>query len=67
MFEEGDYVIYELIKPNDGRKYICRVIGTNSDGWVIDANGGTCFSSSFRPQDIIIHEHGKKRKQKGKT
>lgn len=60
QFSKGDYVVYEYIRPNDGRKYICYVIDVVGD-WVVDINAGSCLSASFRPADVIIWEHRKKK------
>jgi hypothetical protein len=59
-FANGDYVVYEFKNCNSGRKYICNVVG-NSDGWILDINQGTCISASFRPEDVIVWEHKKKK------
>lgn len=57
----GDLIVYESLQANDGRKRTCQVAGINGD-WVLDVNAGTYLSNSFRPQDVIIWEHRKRKK-----
>lgn len=61
-FPIGNLVTYEYRSANDGRKYVCKVKGYK-DGWVVDENAGTTFSSSFRPEDVIIWENRKDKKK----
>jgi len=61
-FPLGNLVTYEYFSANDGRKYVCKIIGYR-DGWVLDENSGTCFSSSFRPENAIIWENRKDKKK----
>lgn len=62
QFPIGNLITYEFRRPNDGRKHLCKVIG-HKDGWVLDENAGNCFSSSFRPEDVIIWENRKDKKK----
>lgn len=64
-FELGDWVVYELKNSNSGRKYTCIVVGIK-DGWVKDRENGTHLSNSFRPEDVVIWEHGKASSKKHK-
>lgn len=63
-FEKGDYVVYEHKSSNSGRKYSCSVIGVSEDGWVMDIAHHTCFTQSFRIEDVVIWEHRKQKKSK---
>ncbi len=65
IFDIGDWVVYELKCSNSGRKYTCIVVG-EKDGWILDREHGTGFSSSFRPDEVIIWEHGKASSKKNK-
>jgi len=63
IFQPGDYVVYEFRRPNNGFKYVCKIVAVEN-GWVIDEAAGTTFSASFRPEDVIIWEHRKGKKSK---
>lgn len=62
-FQKGDLIVYEHLRPNDGRKYACQVVGER-DGWVLDVAQGTHCSASFKPNDVIIWEVHKPRGKK---
>lgn len=58
-FKKGSAIIFEYKKSNNGRKYTCRIknIQTiDNETWVVDELHGTCFSSSFKPTDVIVWE-----------
>lgn len=48
----GKTIVYEH-KNGTGFRYTCKVVAFE-DGWCRDERAGTCFSASFRPEDVVV-------------